>query len=512
MTKKFPPSSSVHSPSIDGSAFAPSDDLISNGEAWATSASEDPWDPIILTLDGGGIRGYSSLLLLQALMHQVYEWEKRLDSVDVPREDELLPCHYFDFMYGTSTGGLIGTMLGRLRMSVSQCLEIYREVGQTLFGKQRSKVPLTTKYHDKPLKHAVRDIVRAHCKQHTAVGECDGDDWHPWRDTIEDRDLAAEFDTPGHICQSICLTAVHNGRIDEAHLLRTYDHRYVNIPNWITPYNEGADRLHIWEVTRATSAAPFYFDVLEADLGDERWAFKDGGIRENNPSCAAWSEFISLYGAQKDPALLLSIGTGRPDQSQDGFATAWPGPFGKYFMMRKAAEKFAIIKNLLVKYTDGEDKHSAMVHTARGEHRWYKRLNVSSGLERMPLDEWRKGDWQDPNTGVTRSILGGETLSKMENAVARYLTREIDHETDTYAPPKVMLSQIAEKIVRQRHARRVLAEKEDSSNAVRQRWDCYNGALLAGNVKNGMMDKPIIHPVKQASISAVMTRASEARE
>ena len=503
--------SSMHTPSVDGSAFAPSDDLVRNGEAWASTSTGDPWDPAILTLDGGGIRGYSSLLMIQALMHQVSEYEKRLQPDKaaaglLPNEEDLLPCHYFDFMYGTSTGGLIATMLGRLRMSVPQCLEVYREVGQTLFGKQRSKVPLTTKYHDKPLKHAVRDIVRAHCKQHTGVGECDGDDFHPWRDTIEDSELATEMDTPGHICQSICLTAVHNGRIDEAHLLRTYDHHYNEIPNWITPYNEGADRLHIWQVTRATSAAPFYFDILEADIGDERWAFKDGGIRENNPSGAAWREFISLYGEGRDPALLLSIGTGRPDESQDGFATAWPGPFGKSLVMRKAAEKFAVIKNLLVKYTDGEDKHLAMVHTARGEHTWYKRLNVSSGLESMPLDEWRKGSWLDPNTGITRSIPGGETLSKMEQAVAAYLSRPLDHHYDTYAPPRVMLMQIAEKLVRQRHARQALVEKGVGGEAMKRRWNCYNGALLDDNVKKrgGHMDKPILHPVKKSSLASVI--------
>jgi hypothetical protein len=40
----------------------------------------------------------------------------------VEEEEELLPCHYFDFMYGTSTGGLIATtMLGRLRMTTTEC-------------------------------------------------------------------------------------------------------------------------------------------------------------------------------------------------------------------------------------------------------------------------------------------------------------------------------------------------------------------------------------------------------
>ena len=82
---------------------------------------------------------------------------------------------------------------------------------------------------------------------------------------------------------------------DEAGLTRYLDHKYVGIPNWITPYNEGADALRIWQVTRATTAAPFYFDQLEASLEGQTWSFKDGGIRENNPAGAAWSEFISLY-------------------------------------------------------------------------------------------------------------------------------------------------------------------------------------------------------------------------
>ncbi|KAK5277135.1 hypothetical protein LTR16_010193, partial [Cryomyces antarcticus] len=118
---------------------------------------------------GGGIRGYSSLLILQALMHEVYLWERRLDGTDpIPNstwrtltEDELQPCHYFDFMYGTSTGGLIATMLGRLRMTVRDCLTIYRQVGEDLFGHKRNVVPLATKYHHKPLEKAVQNIVKS---------------------------------------------------------------------------------------------------------------------------------------------------------------------------------------------------------------------------------------------------------------------------------------------------------------------------------------------------------------
>ncbi|KAK8211633.1 acyl transferase/acyl hydrolase/lysophospholipase [Phyllosticta paracitricarpa] len=364
---------------------------------------------------GGGIRGYSSLLMVQQLMHEIAKWETRLEMEEAaadaerrmsgtstppfePRifnENELLPCHYFDFMYGTSTGGLIATMLGRLRMSTPQCLDLYRKVGDDLFGKRRSRLPLITKYHHKPLESAVKEIVRRHCKNHPN-GECDGNDWFPFNVDEEDPVSSLVLQPAERLCQTICLTATHNQRVNEAHLLRTYDHRYINVPNYITLYNEGADKLHIWEVTRATSAAPFYFKILEADIHGEIMGFKDGGIRENNPAGAAWSEFVSLYGEHRDPALLLSIGTGRPDETRDGFATAWPGPLGTSDLMKKMAEKFAVFKNLLIKYTEGEEQHRAMVRIAKGENTWYKRLNVDTGLEKMKLDNWERGFWAGP--------------------------------------------------------------------------------------------------------------------
>jgi patatin-like phospholipase/acyl hydrolase len=64
--------------------------------------------PRILALDGGGVRGLSSLLILQNLMQEV---QRLKGDKEPPR-----PCEYFDLICGTSTGGLITIMLGRLRM------------------------------------------------------------------------------------------------------------------------------------------------------------------------------------------------------------------------------------------------------------------------------------------------------------------------------------------------------------------------------------------------------------
>ena len=85
-------------------------------------------------LDGGGIRGYGSLLILKDLMNKIGTEEKRLDRniessfspciykptsahtsnpgaiIASPTQGLsdsalFLPCHYFNYAAGTSTGG-----------------------------------------------------------------------------------------------------------------------------------------------------------------------------------------------------------------------------------------------------------------------------------------------------------------------------------------------------------------------------------------------------------------------
>lgn len=52
---------------------------------------------LIVSTDGGGIRGISSLLILENIMERIRQ-ERCLQTV--PR-----PCEYFDLIGGTSTGG-----------------------------------------------------------------------------------------------------------------------------------------------------------------------------------------------------------------------------------------------------------------------------------------------------------------------------------------------------------------------------------------------------------------------
>ena len=74
----------------------------------------------ILSLDGGGVRGISTLYILKDLMRQI----ARGYAANNPALPDIspLPCEYFDLICGTSTGGLIALMLGRLRMVIMETL------------------------------------------------------------------------------------------------------------------------------------------------------------------------------------------------------------------------------------------------------------------------------------------------------------------------------------------------------------------------------------------------------
>jgi Patatin-like phospholipase len=67
--------------------------------------------PRILSLDGGGIRGLSALLILRDILNAVRRKSGNRSH---------LPCELFDLIGGTSTGGLIAIMLGRLGMVTAQ--------------------------------------------------------------------------------------------------------------------------------------------------------------------------------------------------------------------------------------------------------------------------------------------------------------------------------------------------------------------------------------------------------
>ena len=190
-------------------------------------------------------------------MIRVAAWEEKLNNRTISIDD-LLPCHYFDYMWGTSTGGLIAIMLGRLRMSVPQALQVYRDVGQVIFGRQQRRMLggfnlIATRFNHAHVKETVKKITREHCKMHEP-GDCVADDTLLWQEMHE-----IGVENGWDLCQAVCVTARASGKNSQALPLRTYE--YVHDPSLPSrDPNFGVQDLDllIWEAARATSAAPFY--------------------------------------------------------------------------------------------------------------------------------------------------------------------------------------------------------------------------------------------------------------
>jgi len=122
----------------------------------------------LLALDGGGVRGLSMLQILKQLMDVV-------DPESPPK-----PCDYFDMIGGTSTGGfvsevvcntgylanvysLIAIMLGRLQMTVDDCIDAYISLFDKVFQKQRHRVTIKGnvqgRFDTDALERAIKEIV-----------------------------------------------------------------------------------------------------------------------------------------------------------------------------------------------------------------------------------------------------------------------------------------------------------------------------------------------------------------
>ena len=117
---------------------------------------------LIKTSDGGGVRGYSGLILLQELMYKTFnEAEGRAPTrAEIPK-----PCDYFDLIAGTGTGGLIAIMLGRLRLDLETCKEVYVRMTRKVFetDKTIAGIPYrSTLFKASKLEEAIQECVREH--------------------------------------------------------------------------------------------------------------------------------------------------------------------------------------------------------------------------------------------------------------------------------------------------------------------------------------------------------------
>ncbi|KAI0546941.1 acyl transferase/acyl hydrolase/lysophospholipase [Xylaria curta] len=287
------------------------------------SSDGDPWDPIVLSLDGGGVKGLSSLYILREIMRQI----KRLDEVDVednrlePNSDQQLPlpCHYFDFMIGTSTGGLIAIMLGRLRMGVNECIQQYLIFSNAIFRPPRRR--LIQHYSRRKLQEAAKTVVKKFCPNHqNNRADCNGDEYLRQNDYDEQGDAASDPKYANRTCRVAVMTVREGGEnnfrsdtSDVAILFRSYNHRRrrIGAKSEMNPRTLEDAKLRIHEACGATTAAPTYFRPVVI----KGRKYIDGGVHANNPAIYAWNEAMQMSNppgrpGNKKPYALVSIGTG----------------------------------------------------------------------------------------------------------------------------------------------------------------------------------------------------------
>ena len=194
------------------------------------------------------------------------------------------------------------------------------------------------------------------------------------------------------------------GGVNKPYLFRTYAnlHRSDDLEARQFDRNPGqAHDIPIWQVARATSAAPTYFKPVVID-GLE---YIDGGFGANNPCAEIYDEVKRMNNHyEKCVHFILSIGTGK-NKKLNRFQGHG---IGRYWNYLNFARKWA---------TDSEKTHDQMLRDKRNSafQFHYCRLNVEEGLGLMKLDEWRA---RGPIKRKLGSIIG-KHRSKPSEAVVQ---------------------------------------------------------------------------------------------
>jgi patatin-like phospholipase/acyl hydrolase len=230
----------------------------------------------VLAIDGGGIRGLIPALVLTEL-------ELRTSR----RSFEM-----FDLIAGTSTGGILACALcAPDPLPASDLVELYTGEGPKIFDRslfQRIRSAdglLDEKYDDAALDRALERFL-----EHKRLAETRPDLIVPSYDTA----------LPG------------------PYFFKTTKAKE-------TPE---ADDFPLSIVARATSAAPTYFEALEA--GDK--ALVDGGVFATNPAMCALAEVLNQENVRPRDVVLLSLGCGQHtekhsfDQIKDWGLVGWARP------------------------------------------------------------------------------------------------------------------------------------------------------------------------------------------
>jgi len=227
----------------------------------------------LLALDGGGIRGMMTVEILASIEALL---QKRLK-----RDDTFVLADYFDYIAGTSTGAIIATCLS-LGMRVDDIRKFYIESGPAMFDRAGLLRKLHYKFENEPLAKKLRQVMGAN----TTLGST------KLRTLLMMVLRNATTDSPWPLSNNPAAKYCAADR-DDCNL---------NLP--------------LWQLVRASTAAPTYFPPEAVDIGKQRFIFVDGGMTMyNNPAfqlflMATVEPYNLEWETGADKMLIVSIGTG----------------------------------------------------------------------------------------------------------------------------------------------------------------------------------------------------------
>ncbi|KAG0340659.1 hypothetical protein BG000_011437 [Podila horticola] len=250
----------------------------------------------LLCLDGGGVRGIASLIILDEIMKRV---RTRMGLSKMP-----LPFDYFELAAGTSAGGINAIMLFRLRMTTEQATEQYKIISKemfrpTVFGQHVPTwmegivntfklVFLNTRFSSYRLEKAIDSVVEKY---------------------------GLDSDDKANKGEALLYHPGANNMMETA-LLRSYIKSTVfPLPGLNEIVQSNQNMINIRLAVKATSAAPTYFpQVFWNPVGvRERLIFWDGGLLNNNPIDQLWCErhdVIASNASEPPISCVISLGTG----------------------------------------------------------------------------------------------------------------------------------------------------------------------------------------------------------
>jgi uncharacterized protein len=243
----------------------------------------------LLALDGGGIRGLMTVEILAAIEDAL--------RVELRRGPEFVLADYFDYVAGTSTGAIIAACVA-LGMPVSGIRRFYEQQGSAMFDKASLLRRFRYKYEDDKLAATLQQVLRD-----SAIGG--------GSDPLE-RTPAGEPTLGSSALRTLLMMVMRNA---------TTDSPWPVSNNPRAKYNDAnrADcnlKIPLWQLVRASTAAPVYFPPEVVRVGSRDFVFVDGGITMyNNPAfqlflMATLDCYRLNWLTGEDRMLVVSVGTG----------------------------------------------------------------------------------------------------------------------------------------------------------------------------------------------------------